>query len=205
MFPRYQTSATYGDFKIRKLRPNSVFWHTSIDESWRVETNSKGLRNKQEFAYNKPHGVVRILSSGDFHTEGFEVRQEYTFSSVIQRKLNENGLKAEVINAGVSGFSNAEELIFLENEGIKYNRNYVMPAFFANDFSDYIRAGIFILGNNSQLVISKKILCSRSRNSESTHRKFAEAITNCIMADLKDSTLDPVETSSDMHVSGLTD
>jgi len=25
------------------------------------------------------------------------------------------------------------------------------------------------------------------------------------MADLKDSTLDPVETSSDMHVSGLTD
>jgi hypothetical protein len=156
MMPRYHTSATYGDFTIRKLRPNSVFWHTSIDGHWRFEINSKGFRNKQEFSYNKPNGVIRVLSLGDSHTEGFEVRQEYTFSSVIQSKLIKHGLNAEVINTGVSGFSNAEELVFLENEGIKYQPDYVVLGFYANDFEDNIKAGLFALDNDSRLVVRKK-------------------------------------------------
>ena len=31
--PRYHTDAVYGDFVLRRLRPNSVFWHTSPDGS----------------------------------------------------------------------------------------------------------------------------------------------------------------------------
>ncbi len=156
MMPRYHTSATYGDFTIRKLRPNSVFWHTTIDGHWRFKTNSKGFRNKQDFSYAKPGGVIRILSLGDSHTEGFEVRQEYTFSSVIQSDLNNHGLNVEVINTGVSGFSNAEELVFLENEGIKYQPDYVVLGFYANDFMDNMNAGLFALDNNSQLAVRKK-------------------------------------------------
>lgn len=30
LFPRYHTDAIYGEYQIRRLRPNSVFWHTSI-------------------------------------------------------------------------------------------------------------------------------------------------------------------------------
>ena len=156
MFPRYHTSVKYGDFEIRRLRPSSVFWHTSIDGHWRFETNSKGFRNKQEFQYIKPDGVIRVLSLGDSQTEGFEVRQEHTFSSVIQSKLNEHGFNAEVINTGVSGFSNAEELVLLENEGIKYHPDYVVLGFFTNDLQDNLNAGIFALDSDLQLVVKKK-------------------------------------------------
>jgi len=155
MYPRYQTAASYGDFTIRKLRPNSVFWHTSIDGRWRFETNSKGFRNDREFSYDKPTGMIRVLSLGDSHTEGFEVRQENTFSSVIQQQLDKAGVAAEVINTGVSGFSNAEELVLLENEGIKYHPDYVVLAFFGNDFQDNINAGIFDLDNSGQLMVQK--------------------------------------------------
>ena len=59
--PRYQTDATCGGFTLRRVRSNSVYWQTSVDGSWRFETNARGLRNREDFAYDKPDGVVRIL------------------------------------------------------------------------------------------------------------------------------------------------
>ena len=51
LFPRYHTDATYGEFQIRRFRPNSVFYHTSIDGRWRFSTNDKGFRNEKNFPY----------------------------------------------------------------------------------------------------------------------------------------------------------
>jgi lysophospholipase L1-like esterase len=103
---------------------------TTIDGSWKCVTNSRGFRNTREFDYGKPANTLRVLSVGDSHTQGYEVRQEFTFSAVLERFLSHRGKKAEVINTGVSGFSNAEELVFLENEGIKYNPDVVVLGFF---------------------------------------------------------------------------
>jgi len=66
------------------------------------------------------------------------------------------GYEAEVINAGVSGFITAEKLVFLENEGIKYKPDVVVLGFFANDYEDNIRACIFELKENGELMIRKK-------------------------------------------------
>lgn len=156
LFPRYHTDAKYGEFTLRKIRPNSEFWHTSRDGSWKFNTNSKGFRNYKDFTYEKPEGVVRVLSIGDSHTQGYEVRQDYTFSAVIEKYLNLHGVKSEVINAGVSGFSTAEELLFLENEGIKYKPDVVVLGFFANDYEDNLKANFFKLDENGKLVINKK-------------------------------------------------
>lgn len=162
LFPRYHTDAVYGEYQIRRLRPNSVFWHTSMDGSWKFTTNAQGFRDYRNFKYEKPPNTLRILSLGDSHTQGFEVRQEYTFSAVIERYLNDymkhNGIKAEteVINAGVSGFSTAEELVFLENEGIKYKPDFVILAFFANDSEDNIKSDLFQLKDGNLIVKNKK-------------------------------------------------
>jgi hypothetical protein len=43
LLPRYHTSAHYGEYTIRRLRPNSHFWHTSPDGSWEFATNCAGL------------------------------------------------------------------------------------------------------------------------------------------------------------------
>lgn len=155
LFPRYHTSAQYGDFTIRRMRPDTVFWHTSIDGTWRFTTNAQGFRNHRDFSYEKSPDVIRIFSLGDSHTAGFEVRQERTFSAIIERHLQDSGVQAEVINAGVSGFSTAEELVLLENEGIKYQPDVVVLGFFANDFIDNLKAGLFALEEN-RIVVKKR-------------------------------------------------
>ncbi len=155
LFPRYHTDAQYGEFTIRRQKPNSTFWHTSIDGSWEFVTNAQGFRNDADFSYEKTQGVLRILSLGDSHTQGYEVRQKQTFSAVVERYLQGEGVQAEVINAGVSGFSTAEALVFLENEGIKYHPDVVVLGFFANDLVDNIKAGIFVLTEDT-LNVKKK-------------------------------------------------
>lgn len=143
LFPRYQTDYRYGRYTLRGNWPNAEFWHTSIDGSWKFVTNSKGFRDSREFPYAKAPGTVRVLSLGDSHTQGYEVRQEHTYSAVLERFLGERRIAAEVLNAGVSGFSTAEALAFLEAEGHKYSPDVVVLGFYANDFEDNLKAGLF--------------------------------------------------------------
>jgi hypothetical protein len=154
LFPRYHTDFRYGPYTLRGIRPNSEFWHTSVDGSWRFVTNERGFRDVRRFDYAKPADTLRVLSLGDSQTQGYEVRQEATFSAVLERYLRGRGVKAEVLNAGVSGFSTAEELAFLENEGYKYEPDVVVLGFFVNDFEDNLKAGLFTL-DRGQLVERK--------------------------------------------------
>ena len=145
MFPRYHTDYRYGEYTLRGIRPNAEFRHTSVDGSWKFVTNSRGLRDTREFPYEKPAGTLRVLALGDSHTQGYEVRQEATYAAVLERALNANGFKAEVLNAGVSGFSTAEALAYLEAEGHRYQPDVVVLGFFANDYEDNLKAGLFAL------------------------------------------------------------
>ena len=143
LFPRYHTDYRYGKYTLRGIRPNAEFWHTSIDGRWQFVTNSRGFRNAREFSYDKPAAAVRVLSLGDSHTQGYEVRQQSTFTAVMERYLAGRGVAAEAINAGVSGYSTAEALAFLENEGYRYRPDVVVLGFYANDFEDNLKAGLF--------------------------------------------------------------
>ena len=152
LFPRYHTDYRYDRYTLRGIRPNSAYWLTSVDGSWRMVTNDKGFRNTKNFGYDKPPNTIRVVSLGDSHTQGYEVRQDFTYSAVIERYLGRDGRAAEVINTGVSGFSNAEALAFLENEGVKYKPDAVVIGFSANDYEDNVRAGLFALDDRQQLV-----------------------------------------------------
>ncbi len=145
LFPRYHTDYHYGRYTLRGIRASSDFWHTSADGSWEFVTDRQGFRDRRDFSYAKPQGLLRILSLGDSHTQGYEVRQDFTFTAVAERYLAARGVKAQGINAGVSGFSNAEELAFLENEGYKYQPDVVLLGFYGNDFEDNLKAGLFAL------------------------------------------------------------
>lgn len=155
LYPRYHTDAKYGEYRIRRLRPNSEFWHTSVDGSWKFTTNKQGFRSFYDFSYDKPPDVLRIIALGNSHTQGYEVRQDCTYPAIIEKYLSDHGYKAEVYNMGISGFSTAEELVLLENEAINYKPDYVILAFYANDFEDNVKAGLFGL-NNGKLSIERK-------------------------------------------------
>lgn len=155
LFPRYHTDYQYGRYKIRGIRPNTEYWMSSVDGSWKIVTNSRGFRNARDFTNPKPARTLRVLSLGDSHTQGYEVRQDFTFSAVLERFLNRRGVRAEVINAGVSGYSTAEALVFLENEGVRYDPDVVVLGFFLNDFEDNLKAGLFGLDAQNRLTEEK--------------------------------------------------
>ena len=155
MFPRYHTDVQYGDFTLRRIIPDSEFTHTSIDGSWKFTTNKQGFRNYQDFEYAKPENTVRIVSLGDSQTQGIESDQDYTYSSIVEKYLKTRGVNAEVFNTGVSGFSNAEALVLLEQELVKYKPDFVILGFFANDYQDNINAGIYRLNDNQELEVAK--------------------------------------------------
>ena len=143
LFPRNHTDAQYGAYRLRRLRPSTTFRHTSIDGSWTFTTNAQGFRDTHDWRHERTPGVRRVMCLGDSHTQGFEVRQDHTFSAIVERRLARINQPTEVLNCGISGFGTAEELAFFENEGVNYAPDVVVLAWFANDPDDNVKSGLF--------------------------------------------------------------
>lgn len=158
LFPRYVTGVQYGDFHIRRNIPNHRYRHTSVDGKWDFNINGQGLRSDHDIPYEKPAGTIRILTLGDSFTIGFEVKAEETYSSILEDRLRKEGYKVEVINAGVSGFSTAEELIYLEQEGLKFHPDFIVLGFYDNDLTDNIRADLYRLYRGELILHQKEYL-----------------------------------------------
>ncbi|MCA1959937.1 MAG: hypothetical protein LDL33_03995 [Desulfomonile sp.] len=94
----------------------------------RVRINSRALRDS-EYAYTKPVGKKRIIALGDSFVWGYGVDIEDTFPKIIERNLSD----FEVINAGVSGYSTDQELIWLQQEGVKYDYDLLVLVLVDND------------------------------------------------------------------------
>jgi GDSL-like Lipase/Acylhydrolase family len=139
-FPRRVVEAPWG---LRYNEPGAHYGHHSPDVDIDFRINRQGMRADRDYAYVKPAAVRRIVCLGDSFTAGYEVQQEETFASVLERELQGRGLNVEVLNAGVSGFSTAEEVLYLERELWRYEPDCVVLSFFANDLADNLRTGLF--------------------------------------------------------------
>lgn len=91
-----------------------------------VDLNSAGYRDK-EYSEEKTPGDLRIYSLGDSYTYGWLVDNfEDTYPKILESKLNEKGIKTEVINAGNPGYSLPEMLKRFSNEGKYYYPDVVV-------------------------------------------------------------------------------
>ena len=95
-----------------------------------VHINQKGLRD-DEHAYERANNTKRILVIGDSFAWGYGVEESERFSELLETSLG-----VEVINAGVSGYSTDQELLWFRNEGIKYDVDLVILIFTGNDIGD---------------------------------------------------------------------
>ncbi len=139
-FPRRVVEAPWG---LRYNQPGARYRHHSADVDIGFQINAQGMRSACDYAYAKPKGVRRIVCLGDSFTAGYEVEQAETFASVLERELASQSQRVEVLNAGVSGFSTAEELLYLERELGRYEPDVVVLSFFSNDLADNVRTGLF--------------------------------------------------------------
>jgi len=103
----------------------------------RVRINEHGLRGPLvELA--KPEGVRRVLFLGDSVTFGFGVEETddvfpFRVGRALERAL---GLRVEVVNAGVGGWSPWQELAYLEREGLDYRPDLLVIGFVLNDVTE---------------------------------------------------------------------
>lgn len=142
--PRYIAATPYG---IRGNEPGKSYWQTSAEYAVEIRINSKGIRADEVASYEKPRGVKRIVVLGDSFGMGYEVDLRDTFLTRMTEELRAAGVPVEVINLSVSGHGNAEELITLREEGLKYQPDLVLLSWHASDCPDNVRCGLFTLAN----------------------------------------------------------
>jgi len=149
LMPRYVTGAPYG---IRMNIPHSQYWQTTPETRVQLRINSHGIRSDREISYQKPENQCRILLLGDSYLVGYEVDIQESFAYLLEQKLKQANYACEVVNLAVSGFGTAEMLVALEQEGLKYQPDIVIMQWHSTDWDDNVRAGLYKLDKNQQLV-----------------------------------------------------
>lgn len=103
------------------------------DDSWTVRMNDQGYRGPP--LAPRRAGVYRVLCIGDSITFGFNVDQDDAFPRRLEQLLaaRHPGRAFEVINAGVSGWSWAQGVRYLESRGLALEPDAVVMAHGTND------------------------------------------------------------------------
>ncbi len=146
--PRHVIALPFG---IRGNEANKRYTHTSADFTIEIRINAQGMRADEDVTYAKPDGVKRIVVLGDSFGMGYEVSLEDTFTSQLERLLNESGQRVEVLNLSVSGHGTSEQLRMLLNEGLKYDPDLVLLAWHVTDYADNVRSGFYEFGDDGRL------------------------------------------------------
>ncbi len=149
--PRYVVEVGAEDTGHRYLFDDTLGWKnipdftaTTMGKPLRI--NSKGLRDR-EYPYEKPAGTRRILVLGDSMTWGLGVGDDELFTEVLEKRLETEQPRWEVINAAVSGYGTDQEFLFLRQEGFKYQPDIVMVLFYlVNDREDNVSTIRYGLG-----------------------------------------------------------
>ena len=117
------------------MQPSDVlgYQHVPLLSDRTIKINSHGLRDR-EFSYEKPEGVKRILGIGDSFTFGYGVNLDNCYLKQLERDLNQNGDKWEVINAGVTGYNMWQYLAYFEHYGYRYEPDLVTIGVYFDDF-----------------------------------------------------------------------
>ena len=107
-----------------------------------LNSNSRGLRGTTEHPYRKPAGTRRVLVFGDSFTFGEDVSDDETYSHHLEQRLS----GVEVLNFGVHGYGHDQMLLYLREEGVKYQPDVVVLGFLYDDmernllgFRDYAK------------------------------------------------------------------
>jgi hypothetical protein len=98
-----------------------------------VHTNAHGFRGP-EWVVPKPPGTFRVMVLGDSLSFGNLVAYEDTYAARLQQALGDPGGPVEVLLAASGGWDTAQELAFLEQEGLRYEPDAVVLGFFYNDY-----------------------------------------------------------------------
>ena len=106
--------------------------------SFGFRLNSAGFKDL-EFEPTKRPGTLRVVALGDSFAFG-AVPYQHNYLTVVEDRLQSQGILAELINMGIPGLAPQDYLSVLANEGLKLNPDLVLVSFFVgNDFDETMR------------------------------------------------------------------
>jgi lysophospholipase L1-like esterase len=104
--------------------------------AFRFRTNNIGLRRDSSTSVLKPPDLFRVLVLGDSQTDGY-VDNDETFSSRLESILISQkiavGKRLEVLNAGIVGYSPAQEFLWYKVRGSELKPDLVLMIFYVGN------------------------------------------------------------------------
>ncbi len=136
-----------------------------------VEVNSLGLRDR-EIPEKRESGKKRILILGDSVAFGIGLDYGDRFSDIMQRALGDD---VEVLNAGVPGWGNDQELLYYERKGRNLHPDLVILTLtlsndVLNNMLDHLYLGAspkprFVIRSDSLFLTKAKLARPEPRNA----------------------------------------
>lgn len=125
----------FGDLKPAR----SDIWYLHPNMPYRVVTNNQGLRMKSDIVF--PKEKQRILILGDSYTFGPYLPNEYTYPYFLAEEYG----NAEIINAGVAGYTIMDEVSLFEERAKYVEPDITILQVLDNDITDlfYFNRNIF--------------------------------------------------------------
>ncbi len=152
ILPRFVFDAGYG---VRDNMPGVRTRHTAPGEyAIAVTTNRDGMRDyRRDYAPGKQQGVYRIALIGDSFVFGFGVQDSETVAARLEGALNrQRGRKYAVLNFGVPGYGQAEELLNYENKVRRFAPDAAVLFYFSNDLGNNDVASLFGIDSDGRAV-----------------------------------------------------
>ena len=121
-----QTFYIYDEILGWSFRPNTTI-NTVIWQPF--TTNSAGLRSQREYSQRPPSDTLRIALFGDSFTAGDEVSDDETWGHQLEIKLNQAGIRTEVLNFGVTAYGMDQAFLRWQKIGRDYAPDMVIFGF----------------------------------------------------------------------------
>lgn len=103
-----------------KYRPNS------LRQGGEFTINGAGLRSQREYELQPPADTLRIALFGDSFTAGDDATDEQVWSHLLEVNLNQSGIRAEVLNFGVSAYGMDQAYLRWLHDGGDYAPDIVV-------------------------------------------------------------------------------
>lgn len=114
------STVVYDDKLGWTFRPNS------LRQDGTFTINGSGFRAKREFTLDPPADSLRIALFGDSFTAGDDVGDDEVWGRQLEIRLNEMGLKAEVLNFGVGAYGMDQAFLRWQEHGKRFAPDIVI-------------------------------------------------------------------------------
>ncbi|MBF0587942.1 MAG: SGNH/GDSL hydrolase family protein [Magnetococcales bacterium] len=176
--PLYYHDDTIDWYRVRPgLKYNSVIADGLM---FGYHTNEHGMRSESH-SYENPQQKIRILALGDSFTYGIGAPYESTFLRILEKRLNRDQDRHEVIKSGFMRYSSEPEKRFLAHYGVRFKPQVVMVGFVPNDVLDaYADEQSRLQVQDSHLITERPSFGSRIRMFFNEHAHLMRMAENAI-------------------------